>query len=962
MKKTKKMLIMLMAFAAPIIFTNKAVAQAPVSSPTNTTYGGATEDGGCSSNTTGLLTSCPSGSNNTGFGTYVFNAGCTSSCSSTSPSGTDNTAVGYESMFNNAITNNHNTAVGSVSQYNLSSGSGNSSLGYGSLYTNTTGLQNTAIGTSALYYTTGSSNVGVGYYALNQNGAGGGNVGIGFQSLMTPSASTSNNTAVGYESMQGGASSSYGTNNVGLGFKALFGFTTAQSNTAVGSTALTANTTGSYNVAVGNGAMNGAITGNNSNVSVGSYSGGNVASTSDIGDIYLGAYSDKTGTSNVNDAIAIGYSVTVTSNEQAELGDNNATTTLGRSGYSPSYISPSNEVARLELDVNNGNAPFTVSSPTSAAPPWVGGGGSGWSGLRFDELTSGSTPATANPGSGVLGLDNMGNVIYINTNTIASGGNYWSLIGNSLTGAVGTYFLGTTSSYPLEFECNGNVSGFTDFTAANGTDYGNAFFGYKAGNNGVTHPVISPSGAQSSANTAMGYQALMSNGGNNNTAVGYNSMATGTGGDNTAIGYNTLNAAISGSDYNTALGSNALSSLTDGDWNTAIGDEAMYSLSTGTGSVDHNVAVGWQTLYTNTSAGYNTVMGNQCFYYANDPANNGTSGSRNVGLGYQAGFNTSTGYQNTFVGNTAGISNTTGYCNTYVGDAADVTAATTYTNVTCLGYGSGACVSNNNQIQLGNGSVTTIWAPVNLTICSDKRIKDNIKENVPGLSFISLLKPVTYNININKEKELLGEKIDSSHKGKYDAEKITRSGFLAQDVEAAANQVGYDFSGVVHGKVYELCYTDFIMPLVKSVQELSTENTQLKSGYDSLKNVVQSMQACLNQICSSVGSNANGANNTPANVQEVTISGSGNAPILYQNNPNPFSEGTKINYFLPEGTTGATMEFFDSYGNKLKEVQLTQTGNSTVSITPDNLTSGVYSYSLVVNNKVVDTKRMVLQK
>ncbi len=46
----------------------------------------------------------------------------------------------------------------------------------------------------------------------------------------------------------------------------------------------------------------------------------------------------------------------------------------------------------------------------------------------------------------------------------------------------------------------------------------------------------------------------------------------------------------------------------------------------------------------------------------------------------------------------------------------------------------------------------------------------------------------------------------------------------------------------------------------------------------------------------------------------------------------------------------------------MKQVQLSQTGNGTLNITPENLTSGIYSYSLVVNNKVIDTKRMILQK
>ena len=70
----------------------------------------------------------------------------------------------------------------------------------------------------------------------------------------------------------------------------------------------------------------------------------------------------------------------------------------------------------------------------------------------------------------------------------------------------------------------------------------------------------------------------------------------------------------------------------------------------------------------------------------------------------------------------------------------------------------------------------------------------------------------------------------------------------------------------------------------------------------------------------------------------------------------------KDRIFFPIAIGRATMVFIDSYGNQLKTVQLTQTGNGTLNVAPDNLAAGIYSYSLVVNGKVIDTKRMILQK
>ena len=50
-----------------------------------------------------------------------------------------------------------------------------------------------------------------------------------------------------------------------------------------------------------------------------------------------------------------------------------------------------------------------------------------------------------------------------------------------------------------------------------------------------------------------------------------------------------------------------------------------------------------------------------------------------------------------------------------------------------------------------------------------------------------------------------------------------QSGFVAQDVEKAAKKVGYSFSGVDAPKndndIYGLRYSEFVVPLVKGMQE-----------------------------------------------------------------------------------------------------------------------------------------------
>jgi len=66
---------------------------------------------------------------------------------------------------------------------------------------------------------------------------------------------------------------------------------------------------------------------------------------------------------------------------------------------------------------------------------------------------------------------------------------------------------------------------------------------------------------------------------------------------------------------------------------------------------------------------------------------------------------------------------------------------------------------------------------------------------------------------------------------KQQQEEIVYTGFLAQEVEKTVDELGYDFSGVVYpqneNSVYSIRYAEFVVPLVKAVQELSQQNNML---------------------------------------------------------------------------------------------------------------------------------------
>jgi len=514
----------------------------------------------------------------------------------------------------------------------------------------------------------------------------------------------------------------------------------------------------------------------------------------------------------------------------------------------------------------------------------------------------------------------------------------------------------------------------------------NIFIGDSAGSNNIrlndnvgigVHALYTQSGGATTwytYNVAVGNQALFSNNptsssnGIYNTALGHDALYSNTTAiSNTATGYQAGYSNTTGN-YNTFSGYKAGNLNVTGLQNTFIGNAACMKNTS-----SYNTSLGSYAGYNNTSGFYNTFMGQQAGY-ANTTGNsntiiglhaawNNTTGGSNTIMGVSAGNANTTGSNNTFVGVNAGQTVTTNSNNTCIGNGADIPS--TYTNCTALGNGAGTnWIANNNQMQLGNSSVTDIWCS-NATIhsASDRRVKNNIKENVPGLAFINLLKPVTFHYDIHEEniitgyptlKDSLGNVIgiDTMYwDGKYDVEKINYTGLIAQQVDSAAMQIGYDFNGISKPKdanhLYGLSYTAFIAPLIKAVQELS--------------NKVDSLLAITNPA-NTKSMRQNTGEEQGRGKEENTLQlelANNNQVILYQNEPNPFGDNTVIRYFIPENIKGnAFIVFYDMYGKEIKRAELITKGFGNINANTENLASGIYSYSLILNNNIVDNKKM----
>ena len=92
---------------------------------------------------------------------------------------------------------------------------------------------------------------------------------------------------------------------------------------------------------------------------------------------------------------------------------------------------------------------------------------------------------------------------------------------------------------------------------------------------------------------------------------------------------------------------------------------------------------------------------------------------------------------------------------------------------------------------------------------------------------------------------------------------------------------------------------------------------------------------------------------------ETFLSGPDRAIILNQNVPNPFAEQTTIRYFIPDEVNRAQIFFYDNNGDILKVVDLNVKGAGQLNVFAADLGSGMYTYSLIADGKVIETKKMI---
>ncbi|MBN2263638.1 MAG: tail fiber domain-containing protein, partial [Prolixibacteraceae bacterium] len=240
---------------------------------------------------------------------------------------------------------------------------------------------------------------------------------------------------------------------------------------------------------------------------------------------------------------------------------------------------------------------------------------------------------------------------------------------------------------------------------------------------------------------------------------------------------------------------------------------------------------------------------------------------------------------------------------------------------------------NNNQFYQIRGQYHYATSTL---LTSDKRLKQNFRNIEKPLAKVQQLNGIIFDY-IPEASDSIGS---AEEKEKKVALKKNKQGFIAQEVKEIVPEA------VVYEKESDLYYIDYnaIIPLLveamkeqqATIEALETRLEKLESNNPNLKSA--------------------GINGSEPNAESL------NTPTLAQNIPNPFSNTTRIDIYLPETVKNAILYVYNMQGVQIKSFDINERGATSVTIEGYTLQAGMYLYTLIADGKEVDTKKMILTK
>jgi len=222
-----------------------------------------------------------------------------------------------------------------------------------------------------------------------------------------------------------------------------------------------------------------------------------------------------------------------------------------------------------------------------------------------------------------------------------------------------------------------------------------------------------------------------------------------------------------------------------------------------------------------------------------------------------------------------------------------------------------------------------------VTTFSDDRLKKNVSGFNYGLEEVLRINPVYYSYT--------GEAGTST--------KRPFVGVIAQELQKIAPEL-------VSDRLVNQYDADGNM--TSSESYLTVHDTELKfmlvNAIQDQQKLIEEQNAKLAELEGMIGASEGGLNRTSVVLSNYDLA------ELEQNTPNPFNGFTNVKYVVPTDANDASMKIFGSNGQLLKTVQIDHVGEGELSIDAQDLSSGTYSYQLIVDGRVIESMKMVVTK
>lgn len=269
---------------------------------------------------------------------------------------------------------------------------------------------------------------------------------------------------------------------------------------------------------------------------------------------------------------------------------------------------------------------------------------------------------------------------------------------------------------------------------------------------------------------------------------------------------------------------------------------------------------------------------------------------------------------------------------------AEATSGTTYG---LYGWGHGGSTNWSGYFNGAAFCSSGYWTP------SDQQFKENITPLNNSLDIINNLNPKKY--TFKQSDEFLGMTFPTGDSYGLIAQELEL--VLPTLVKQSLNPEIKDTTGKLISKKFEFKAVEYVSLIPILVGGIKEQQIQINAK-DSLINILASQIKNIHDVLTKNGLNVNLNNSSYYNI------------VLYQNNPNPFKDNASINYTIPvdAGISSSTLYIYDLSGKQIKKYEIQpNSGNGSVQIQSGELQPGIYIYSLICDNKIIDTKKMIIK-